>query len=746
MLMEYILIFSVVLQILAAFLALRLIWITEVRAAWILMAVALLFMALGRIIDVLPFMDISVTHDIILISQWNSVIISIFMIAGVSLIAPLLFSIRRSEKALRNSERRFRTLVENVNIGIYRIAGDLRGKFTHANPATAKMLGYESYDEFMRIPASSHFATAESQKRFIEELRESGYVRNLELEFRKKDGSIIIGSVTAAAQYGKHGEVKWVNGVTEDITERKQVELKLKESEERLNRVIQGSPMPAFVIGRDHKILYWNKALEELTSIKADEVVGTSQQWRSFYRQQRPCLADLLVDNTLNAIPQWYSEKYKKSSLLDEAYEVTDYFDDIGKNGKWLRFTAAAIRDSHGELVGAMETLEDVTERKQAEENLIRVRKLDSLSMFAAGIAHDFNNLLSAMLRNIFSAKLSLADETEVYEQKLELAEKVGFQAKELAHRLIMFAKGGEPIRKLGSISQLLKDSVDVTIADANVQCKFSLPDDLWPIEMDDVQIRQVIQNLLIHAMDAMPEGGMITITAENVELSADSHLPKKEGRYVKWSLADQGKGIPEEDLKNIFDPYFATKPTGAAKGMELGLAICYAIINKHDGFITVESQPDIGSSFFIFLPASHLGNVGAMAAKESAHDKSRNILVINEDESTRYASGIVLNFLGYDSECAKDSEEAIELYKKSLEKDHPFSAVVLQLGIPGALTEQDTLNEFKKIDPCVRVILSTGHKDDPIVKIYDECGFKDIVDIPYDMENMKEVMHRVLC
>ncbi|MCX5828500.1 MAG: PAS domain-containing protein [Deltaproteobacteria bacterium] len=162
----------------------------------------------------------------------------------------------------------------------------------------------------------------------------------------------------------------------EDITERKSMERELVENEKRLNSVIQGLSIAAFVIGKDHKVIYWNRALEKLSSIPAADVVGTNQQWKAFYSKERPCMADLLVDSALEKIPKWYSGKYQKSDLIEDAFEATDFFPDLGDNGRWLRFTAALIRDSKGDLVGAVETLEDITvEKTQGEVAKKEVKK-----------------------------------------------------------------------------------------------------------------------------------------------------------------------------------------------------------------------------------------------------------------------------------------------------------------------------------------------------------------------------------
>jgi signal transduction histidine kinase len=482
--------------------------------------------------------------------------------------------------------------------------------------------------------------------------------------------------------------------------------------------------------------------LEELSGIKAGEIIGTTEQWRAFYSKERPCMADLLVDQALDAIPQWYLDKYTKSLLIDEAYEATDFFPELGESGRWLRFTAAVIRDSHGDLVGAIETLEDVTERRRAEEELSRVNKLESLGILASGIAHDFNNLVSVMLRNIFAAKLSLPDEQqEVLGEGLEIAEKVGHQAKELAHRLITFAKGGEPVRKIASISKLLMNSVDLPLSGSKVICEFSLPDNLWPVEMDDVQIRQVINNLLINAREAVHDAGIITIHAENVNISAGNGLPLKEGNYVKWSIRDHGIGISKENLPKIFDPYFTTKPTGSARGMGLGLALCYSIIKKHDGVITVESEPGLGSTFIVYLPASPQVDPSRKGVGEQAGARKGKILVMDDEETVRNATGIVLNYLGYDVEYAKNGSEAVLLYKIAIEKGHPFYAVVLDLNIPGGMGGKEALQELFAIDPHVNAIISCGYSDDTVISKFKEDGLCWSVDISYDIEKMKEIL-----
>ena len=524
----------------------------------------------------------------------------------------------------------------------------------------------------------------------------------------------------------------------------KQIEEKLKESEQRLHNVIHGSPIPAFVIGKDHRVLYWNKALEELTGIKAEEMVGTKHHWKAFYRDERPCMADLLVDHALEMIPKWYFEKYIKSRLIEDAYEVTDFFPALGDDGKWLRFTAAGIRDVRGDLVGAIETLEDVTERVRAEEELIRMKNLESLGIFSAGVVRDFDNFLSVMLRNIFAAKLFITDEQEeVLGEGLEIAKKAGLQAKELAHRLIVFTKGGESVKKIGSIRELIINFDDLFLVNSSFIYEFSLPNDLWPVEMDDLQIRQILHNLVVNAREAMPQGGTITISAKNVIVTTRDGLPLKEGTYVKLYVKDHGIGIIKENLQKIFDPYFTTKPTETARGMGLGLAICYSIVKKHEGCIAVETEPGLGSTFVVYLPAFpqevFLTETGKRATKGG------KILVMDDDESVRHATGVVLKYLGYDVGYAKDGTEAVDLYKALKEKGQPFSAVVLDLHVQGGMGGRETIKKLLEIDPHVKAIIACGYSDDPIVSEFSNYGFCGAVAVPYDLEKMKAILNNLL-
>lgn len=529
---------------------------------------------------------------------------------------------------------------------------------------------------------------------------------------------------------GKFYQVVW----------RKWAEQELWESEQHLYSILQGSPIATFVLGKDHRVIYWNRAAEVLSKIRAEDVIGTNNHWKAFYNTQRPCMADLLVDEALDAIPQWYSGACIKSRLIAEAYEGMDFFPVLGEKGKWLRFTAAVIRDSSGYLIGAMETLEDITEQKRAEEELTKIKKLESLGILADGIAHDFGSLLSAILRNIFLAKISVTDEDKSLEQGLEIAEKASLQAKELTKRLITFSKGGNPIRKTAPLAPLLRETAALSMRDTATQYQFDLPDDLWTVYMDHIQMKQVVKNLLSNAWEAMPDGGIVHIRAKNIVVSSGDRLPLREGKYVKWSVEDHGVGIPIEHREKLFEPYFTTKQKSGSTGIGLGLAMSYAIVKKHDGLITVQSEHQVGTVVDVYLPLAPVnGYLENNNADESAAGIQK-ILVMDHDEVMRDAAEIMLHFLGYDCDFARNPEETLRHYRTSLAANRPYSTVILDSNTPEGV--ENILQALRQMNPQIKAIVAGGDDNHPLLTDFRMHGFSSAVIRPYTIDGLKAAMN----
>jgi len=273
------------------------------------------------------------------------------------------------------------------------------------------------------------------------------------------------------------------------------------------------------------------------------------------------------------------------------------------------------------------------------------------------------------------------------------------------------------------------------------VRCEYSLPDNLMPVEVDEGQINQVLNNLFINADQAMPEGGIITVRAENINVEDDNNPSLSPGEYIELTIEDQGAGIPQEDLINIFDPYFTTKKTGSG----LGLATAYSIIKKHDGHINVESEPDVGTTFRIYLPASQKQTPASETHQEKSFPGKGKILVMDDEKTIRDLVGEMLESIGYSVDFAMNGIEAMELYKTAKESGHPFDAVIIDLTVPGSMGGKETIQKLQEIDPQVRAIVSSGYVNDPVVINYHKHGFTDSIGKPYKISELSEKLYKAI-
>ena len=384
--------------------------------------------------------------------------------------------------------------------------------------------------------------------------------------------------------------------------------------------------------------------------------------------------------------------------------------------------------------------IKDISERKRMEDELLKTVKLDSLGTLAGGIAHDFNNLLTGILGNISLVETDreISDRSH---SRLQDAAKAASRAQDLTRQLATFSKGGAPIKKTSSIAPLLKDCASFVLRGTNVRGRLSIPENLWPVDMDIGQIGQVIDNLIINASQAMPNGGPVLIRAANIDVREEHHLPLKDGKFVRVSIADQGTGIPKKHLRKIFDPYFTTKERGSG----LGLATSYSIIKRHGGLITVRSKVGVGSTFYFFLPASSpQPSVYEPPIAGSGTQKGR-ILVMDDEDLIRKLAKDLLSDLGYEVALAAEGSEALAAYTNAMEEDRPYDLVIMDLTIPGGLGGKQTISRLLEIDPEAKVIVSSGYSNDPIMSDYERYGFKAVLPKPYNGSQLNELVERVI-
>lgn len=504
-----------------------------------------------------------------------------------------------------------------------------------------------------------------------------------------------------------------------------------QEGEEKFCLLAETTSEAVLMCDQKKEIIYVNKVCLELTGYSREEALEMS-------------ITEFISSDDFPRI-EAACERPALRRGNDRHYET----EAIHKTGNRIPIDVRISRIiNYDKSMGFLLVARDLSERKKAEMELLKVQKLESIGALAGGIAHDYNNILGVIIGNISLAQTYLKPEQEVF-NVLKAAQRASEQAKNLTKRLLTFSKGGSPNKKVVSISAVIESAVDFTLSGSNVKCEYSLPEHLWPVEIDESQIGQAIYNLVVNSMEAMPKGGMLRVGAENTRIDQEDSLTPKQGKYLRISIEDHGTGIPEEVLGKIFEPYFSTKEMGKQKGMGLGLSISHSIIKKHGGDIQVASKEGEGTTFFIYLPATEKAITTVVPAKRKLKEPSfpgmGKVLVMDDEEMIRKLCRQMLVYLGYEVVLSEDGGEAIELYKEAMESGHPFDLVMLDLTVRGGIGGEETISRLAEIDPGVKGIVSSGYSDNPILSDYESYGFCDAIAKPYKVHELGRALNRVL-
>ena len=402
-----------------------------------------------------------------------------------------------------------------------------------------------------------------------------------------------------------------------------------------------------------------------------------------------------------------------------------------------INTSSAPIRDYTGKMIGAVLIFQDISEKRRLEEERLKASKLESLSILAEGLAHNFNNYLTGIVGNTAFAQKQVEKGSDL-EGMLNTIEVNCFKAASLTQQLQTFAQNNKPLKALGSLRKLLTESVDLFMSGAQARCELTIADDLWNNEMDSGQINQVLHNLVINAKQAMPNGGVLRIIAENTMIEGHPYLA--DGPYIRVVSKDNGVGIPAKNLKKIFDPHFTTK----AKGSGLGLATSQTIIRNHDGEITVESKEGIGTTFTILLPATDK-KMATPGTHETLSKGSGHILVMEDEADIRKLLKEMLSDFGYQVTTAERGEEALAYFQRANQEANPFHAVIMDLTVPGGMGGKEMMVRLREIEPRVKAILMSGYSQSRLMGEYSEIGFNGIITKPFDVETVNRVLKSVL-
>ncbi len=631
---------------------------------------------------------------------------------------------KQSEEALRRSQQRFRAIFDQTYELIGLMSTD--GILIEANRTALDFAGLHESDvvgkPFWETAWWTH--SAELQQRLQDAVSKAaaGQFVRFEACHPDRNGEIHLVDFSLKPVKDREGNVILLIPEGRDITDRVRAEEALRHSERRYRTVVEHARDLIYTVSTDTRITSLSPAFQTATGWHMREWIGKSIK-EIVHPDDWPLALEMGMRSLNGEKPPIHELRIRTKS--------SEYIT--------MEFSIAGHMEHEG-LSGIIGIGRDITERKLMQQELQKAQRLESLGTLAGGIAHDFNNILTPILANISIAK-TFGNLDDDIAEALADAEKGCLRAQGLTQQLLAFSKGGLPIKELASISRLLIEEARFASSGSNVRWEYSIPADLWQVEIDPAQIGQVIRNLIINADQSMPEGGTARIEAANVTLGSDTNISLEEEKFVRIVISDNGVGIPPDHLPKIFDPFYSTKD----KGSGLGLSISHMIIERHHGSIDVQSEMGKGTTFSIYLPASEKDAAADDEKRTETLKGKGRILVIDDDRAVRRSVEEMLRRLGYDVESAKDEHEGLRLYRGARESGRPFSTVIIDLTIPGGMGTREAINRLKEVEPGARLIVSSGYSDDPVMAEFRQHGFEAALKKPYSIQELAEIVYKVV-
>jgi len=629
----------------------------------------------------------------------------------------------KMERKVYESEAWLKTTLQSIGDGI--IATDEKGLILFMNPAATALTGWTEQEaigrEFNTVFNIFYENTGKKQENPVAKVLLTGqivHLANHTILISKHHRKMCIED-SAAPIKDKQGRIIGVVVVFYDVTKRKEMLRKLKASEEKYRSFIEHFNGITFRLDKAYKPLFIHGAVQEITGYSEQELIKGTPVWNKIIHPE---------DSKIMMMER--KAGLEKTQGKNKEFE----FRIVRKDGQscWVHAFLQKVYDQDENLKYIQGMLYDASDKKLIEAEMIRSQKLESLGVLAGGIAHDFNNLLTAIFGNIGLAKVYMNPQDKAY-RRLDEAEKALVRAKDLTQQLLVFSKGGAPILQTIDIRNVIRTSASFALRGSNVKFVFDAAKDLWPVDFDEGQLSQVIQNLIINADHAMPDGGTVSIRCKNIVLKqGNPNIPV--GNYVRIVITDEGMGIAPEILNNIFDPYFTTKDHGTG----LGLTTIYTIIKNHNAHISVDSVIGKGTSFEILIPASASHQARQIENDEMEFLKGNGkVLIMDDQDIILEFAEMALTEFGYNVDFAHDGAEAIAKYKKAMQDNNPYDLLIMDLTIPGGMGGKEAMIELRKIDPKVRSIVSSGYSGNPVMSEYKKYGFCAVLKKPFKVKEM---------
>jgi PAS domain S-box-containing protein len=649
-----------------------------------------------------------------ILSNWFSIAAYSYEKDYVVIVFDVITERKQTENALSESEKRYRVLFNSMNEGfaLHEIICDAYGKpidyrFLDMNPAFERLTGL---NKAVVVGKTVLTIMPSTEAVWIEKY---GKVALTGISTSFENFSSPLNRYYHVVAFSPQQNQFAV--VFNDITDRIQAENAIAEEKERLAVTLRSIGDGVITTDIHGTIVLMNKVAEEYTGWKQQEAQG------------KPIETVFTIINGITRKP--HDNPVQKVIATGKIVELANQTHLISRSGieRIIADSGAPIIDKNSITVGVVLVFRDITEKQQLQDSIQRTDKLECIGVLAGGIAHDFNNLLGGIYGYIDLARDTCPPDSDAVDY-LNKAIKTFSRAKDLTQQLLTFAKGGAPSRITASLAPLIKEWTQFALSGSAVGCSFIIADDLWLCDFDENMMGQVIDNIVINAVQAMPLGGTLSVTAENCEINQGEKSTVLPGEYVHIAIADTGVGIPRSIMSKIFDPFFTTKQQGNG----LGLATVHSIIIKHDGQITVESEPDKGTTFHIYLPASKKSAGLQTAIGDSSHKGSGRILIMDDEDAIRETVGEMLGKMGYDVAFARTGEEALEIIKKASDDNNPFLAAIMDLTIPGGMGGVKAIRQLRKTNTTMPVFVASGYSVDPVMSNPADYGFTDKLHKPF--------------
>lgn len=649
---------------------------------------------------------------------------------------------KRAEEILRESENRYRALFEESIDGIFITSPE--GRFVDVNRMGARLFGYDTKEEMLHLDlAADIYLNPEDRGRVLEILRERGSAE-FEFKFKKKGGGTGLAHLSSTAVKNDGGEIVFYRSVIRDITNIRRAEEELETNRRQLESIIEFLPDATFVIDKEGRVISWNRAMEAMTGVKAEEMLGKGDHEYAvpFYGERRKILIDLAMHPDPEMEKQYTSIHRSGNVLFGESYTPRLEAGEIHLSG-----TASVLRDSRGEIVAAIECMRDNTERKMLEDRLQRAEKMEALGVLAGGVAHDLNNILGVMAGYSELMLIALREGDPLREHARNVM-KSSERAAAIVQDMLTLARRGVVTKKTVNLNAIVNDQLrtpeHMKLASQlpRVRVTTDLAADVLNIKGSPVHLGKALMNLLANAAEAIRGEGSVTVRTRNEYLDrpVSGYDQVNAGDYVVLTVSDTGEGISPEDLKRIFEPFYTKKVMGRS-GTGLGLSVVWGTVKDHDGYIDVRSRPGRETTFTLYFPVTREDVEEEVRFSLMNYvGRGESILVVDDVKEQRELATGMLTRLNYSVTAASSGEEALGYLKK-----HDADLIVLDMIMDPGIDGLETYRRIIGMKPGQKAVIVSGFAETDRVKQTQELGAGRFVRKPYILEKIGLAVRREL-